>query len=92
TPQFQRQFKQQKTQAQQLTEQYFTATHHYNNLKQQLHHHQLQLHTLKTQQPHLKNQHQDFQFQKNHGYQTHKTKQTLKQNQNHLTHIQQQFN
>ena len=43
-----------KTQAEQLSEQYFSASQQYNNLKEQVHHHELELDRLKTQEAHLK--------------------------------------
>lgn len=91
TAEFERQFKEQKTQAEQLSEQYFSASQQYNNLKEQVHHHELELDRLKTQEAHLKNEHEEFEFEKNDGYQSDKSKETLKEKQNHLTEIQQQL-
>ena len=41
----------------------FSASQQYNNLKEQVHHHELELDRLKTE-AHLKNEHEEFEFEK----------------------------
>ena len=45
-----------------------------------MHHHELELDRLRTQETHLKNEHEEFEFEKNDGYQSDKSKETLTQN------------
>ncbi|WP_222122755.1 hypothetical protein, partial [Staphylococcus aureus] len=71
----------------QLTQLYFQKTQNHNTLKHQLHHFQIHLHTLTTQQTQIKNHHEQFQFQKNDRYTSHKTPQTFSEKQTHLQTI-----
>ena len=91
TADFGRHFKESKDKAEQLSEQYFEASQQYNTLKEKVHHHELELDRLKTQETHLKNEHEEFEFEKNDGYQSDKSKETLTQKQARLSEIQQQL-
>lgn len=91
TADFERHFKELKDKAEQLSEQYFEASQQYNTLKEKVHHHELELDRLKTQETHLKNEHEEFEFEKNDGYQSDKSKETLTQKQARLSEIQQQL-
>lgn len=91
TADFERHFKESKDKAEQLSEQYFEASQQYNTLKEKVHHHELELDRLKTQETHLKNEHEEFEFEKNDGYQSDKSKETLTQKQARLSEIQQQL-
>ncbi|RIM55823.1 chromosome segregation protein SMC [Staphylococcus capitis] len=91
TVDFERHFKELKDKSEQLSEQYFDASQQYNTLKEKVHHHELELDRLKTQETHLKNEHEEFEFEKNDGYQSDKSKETLTQKQTRLSEIQQQL-
>lgn len=91
TADFERHFKELKDKSEQLSEQYFDASQQYNTLKEKVHHHELELDRLKTQETHLKNEHEEFEFEKNDGYQSDKSKETLTQKQVRLSEIQQQL-
>ncbi|MFW3543194.1 chromosome segregation protein SMC [Staphylococcus caprae] len=91
TAEFERHFKEQKDKAEKLSEQYFDASQQYNTLKEKVHHHELELDRLRTQETHLKNEHEEFEFEKNDGYQSDKSKETLTQKQTRLSEIQQQL-
>ncbi|MGE7315814.1 chromosome segregation protein SMC [Staphylococcus capitis] len=91
TADFERHFKELKDKSEQLSEQYFDASQQYNTLKEKVHHHELELDRLKTQETHLKNEHEEFEFEKNDGYQSDKSKETLTQKQARLSEIQQQL-
>ena len=69
-----------KTQAEQLSEQYFSASQQYNNLKEQVHHHELELDRLKHKKHILKMNMKSSNLKKNDGYQSDKSKETLKEN------------
>ncbi|PTH05174.1 chromosome segregation protein SMC [Staphylococcus capitis] len=91
TVDFECHFKELKDKSEQLSEQYFDASQQYNTLKEKVHHHELELDRLKTQETHLKNEHEEFEFEKNDGYQSDKSKETLTQKQTRLSEIQQQL-
>ncbi|WP_367008459.1 chromosome segregation protein SMC [Staphylococcus capitis subsp. urealyticus] len=91
TADFELHFKELKDKSEQLSEQYFDASQQYNTLKEKVHHHELELDRLKTQETHLKNEHEEFEFEKNDGYQSDKSKETLTQKQARLSEIQQQL-
>lgn len=92
TAEFESQFKSQKEKTEQLSEQYFEASQQYNTLKERVHNHELELDRLRTQETHLKNEHEEFEFEKNDGYQSDKSKETLTHKQSRLSEIHQQLN
>ncbi|MBO1199266.1 chromosome segregation protein SMC [Staphylococcus simiae] len=91
TETFEQQFKEIKEQSDELSEQYFDKSQTYNVLKEQAHQYELDLDRLKTQETQIKNEHEEFEFEKNDGYASEKSKQTLTDKEQQLANIQQQL-
>ncbi|PTI86638.1 chromosome segregation protein SMC [Staphylococcus warneri] len=91
THEFEKQFQTHQAQSEKLSETYFELSQSYNNLKEKAHGYELELDRLKKQETHLKDEHEEFEFEKNDGYQSDKSKATLEQKQHHLSEIQAQL-
>lgn len=71
-----------------LSETYFKMSQQYNEVKEQSHNEALELDRLKTQEAHIKDEHEEFEFEKNDGYQSENSRITLTEKQERLTIIQ----
>lgn len=67
-----------KEAANQYSEEYLEISQRYNVEKQSVHDLSLELDRLKTSESHIKSEHEEFEFEKNDGYQSEKSRQTLK--------------
>src|SRR5699024_9160329 len=72
-----KQFQAIKEEADALSNTYFDTSQSYNTIKQNVHKFDLELDRLRKQETHLKNEHEEFEFEKNDGYQSETSKQTL---------------
>lgn len=77
TESFEQQFKELKIKSDQLSELYFEKSQKHNTLKEQVHHFEMELDRLTTQETQIKNDHEEFEFEKNDGYTSDKSRQTL---------------
>ncbi|GJF53261.1 chromosome segregation protein SMC [Staphylococcus argenteus] len=87
TESFEQQFKDLKTKSDQLSEQYFEKSQKHNVLKEQVHHLEMELDRLTTQETQIKNDHEEFEFEKNDGYTSDKSRQTLSEKEAQLESI-----
>ncbi|UTB80905.1 chromosome segregation protein SMC [Staphylococcus carnosus] len=78
TAQFEQNVQQVKEAANQYSEEYLEISQRYNVEKQSVHDLSLELDRLKTSESHIKSKHEEFEFEKNDGYQSEKSRQTLK--------------
>lgn len=88
---FEKQYQAIKEEADQISGQYFDTSQNYNVLKQKVHDFELELDRLKKNETHLKDEHEEFEFEKNDGYQSETSKQTLNDKQQRLQQIKQQL-
>lgn len=87
TESFEQQFKDLKAKSDQLSEQYFERSQKHNVLKEQVHHLEMELDRLTTQEIQIKNDHEEFEFEKNDGYTSDKSRQTLSEKEAQLENI-----
>ncbi len=64
TESFEQQFKELKIKSDQLSELYFEKSQKHNTLKEQVHHFEMELDRLTTQETQIKNDHEEFEFEK----------------------------
>ena len=88
---FEKQFQAIKEEADALSNTYFDTSQNYNTIKQNVHEFDLELDRLRKQETHLKNEHEEFEFEKNDGYQSETSKQTLNDKKEQLATIQAQL-
>ena len=81
------QYKALKTQSDELSEQYFTYSKDYNDVKKVAHEYELELDKLRKSEAHIKNEHEEFEFEKNDGYQSETSKATLQNKKSRLAEI-----
>ncbi len=91
TVSFEKQFQAIKEEADALSNTYFDTSQSYNTIKQNVHKFDLELDRLRKQETHLKNEHEEFEFEKNDGYQSETSKQTLNDKKAQLATIQAQL-
>ncbi|MFH4927193.1 chromosome segregation protein SMC [Staphylococcus cohnii] len=91
TVSFEKQFQAIKEEADALSNTYFDTSQNYNTIKQNVHEFDLELDRLRKQETHLKNEHEEFEFEKNDGYQSETSKQTLNDKKEQLATIQAQL-
>ncbi|MGA4513873.1 chromosome segregation protein SMC [Staphylococcus caledonicus] len=91
TQEFEKQLQQQKDKVEKMSESYFTLSQQYNEVKETSHNEALQLDRLKTQETHIKDEHEEFEFEKNDGYQSEQSRITLTEKQNRLSTIKEQL-
>lgn len=77
TIEFEKQFQTVKAQSDEISEKYFDISQSYNHLKQTVHDCELELDRLRKKEAHIKDEHEEFEFEKNDGYQSETSKQTL---------------
>ncbi|MDT3959599.1 chromosome segregation protein SMC [Staphylococcus kloosii] len=77
TVNFEQEYKSLKEKSDGLSESYFDLSQQYNKVKQDVHEHELALDKLRKSESHLKNEHEEFEFEKNDGYQSETSRQTL---------------
>src|SRR5699024_2792428 len=73
------------------SEKYFETSQSYNTIKQTAHDYELELDRLRKSEAHLKDEHEEFEFEKNDGYQSETSKKTLDDKKQRLTEIQSQL-
>lgn len=88
---FEKQFQAIKEESEALSNTYFDTSQHYNAIKQRAHEYDLELDRLRKQEAHLKNEHEEFEFEKNDGYQSETSKQTLNEKKEQLAIIKKQL-
>ncbi|PTE43082.1 chromosome segregation protein SMC [Staphylococcus equorum] len=88
---FEKQFQNIKNESDQLSEKYFDTSQHYNTIKQSAHNYELELDRLRKSEAHLKDEHEEFEFEKNDGYQSETSKQTLDDKKQRLSKIKTQL-
>lgn len=88
TQDFEKQLQKHKNEVEHLSETYFKMSQQYNEVKEQSHNEALELDRLKTQEAHIKDEHEEFEFEKNDGYQSENSRITLTEKQERLTIIQ----
>src|SRR5699024_1722161 len=91
TASFEKQFQAIKEEADALSNTYFDTSQSYNTIKQNVHKFDLELDRLRKQETHIKNEHEEFEFEKNDGYQSETSKQTLNEKKAQLATIQTQL-
>ncbi|PNZ45413.1 chromosome segregation protein SMC [Staphylococcus simulans] len=77
TTQFEKEVQAVKDEANQLSETYLKISQQYNEAKQAVHNIELELDRLKKSEAHIKSEHEEFEFEKNDGYQSEKSRETL---------------
>ncbi len=82
TESFEQQFKELKIKSDQLSELYFEKSQKHNTLKEQSASFEMELDRLTTQETQIKNDHEEFEFEKNDGYTSDKSRQTLSEKRN----------
>lgn len=87
TTTFEQQYKALKTQSDELSEQYFTYSKDYNGVKKVAYEYELELDKLRKSEAHIKNEHEEFEFEKNDGYQSETSKATLQNKKKRLAEI-----
>lgn len=87
TTTFEQQYKALKTQSDELSEQYFTYSKDYNEVKKVAYEYELELDKLRKSEAHIKNEHEEFEFEKNDGYQSETSKATLQNKKKRLAEI-----
>ncbi|MEB8334392.1 chromosome segregation protein SMC [Staphylococcus saprophyticus] len=88
---FEKQFQAIKEASDQISENYFETSQQYNSAKQRLHDFELELDRLRKSEAHLKDEHEEFEFEKNDGYQSETSKQTLTEKKQRLDQIKAQL-
>ncbi|MEB5791952.1 chromosome segregation protein SMC [Staphylococcus hominis] len=91
TKEFEQQLQKQKEKVETLSNKYVDLSQQYHQLKDNAHEETLTLDRLKKQETHIKSEHEEFEFEKNDGYQSEKSRHTLKQQQLRLSEIQEQL-
>lgn len=91
TIEFEKQFQAIKEASDQISENYFETSQQYNSAKQRLHDFELELDRLRKSEAHLKDEHEEFEFEKNDGYQSETSKQTLTKKKQRLDQIKAQL-
>ncbi|PNZ67153.1 chromosome segregation protein SMC [Staphylococcus croceilyticus] len=91
TQDFEHQLQTHKQKVESLSDKYIELNQQYNDLKEQSHNEALALDRLKTQEAHIKDEHEEFEFEKNDGYQSETSRLTLTEKQNRLVEIQTQL-
>lgn len=91
TIEFEKQFQAIKEASDQISENYFETSQQYNSAKQRLHDFELELDRLRKSEAHLKDEHEEFEFEKNDGYQSETSKQTLTEKKQRLDQIKAQL-
>ena len=91
TKEFEQQLQKQKEEVETLSNKYVDLSQQYHQLKATAHEETLTLDRLKKQETHIKSEHEEFEFEKNDGYQSEKSRHTLKQQQLRLSEIQEQL-
>lgn len=91
TVQFEKQFQEIKENADSTSENYFATSQIYNSAKQKVHDYELELDRLRKNEAHLKDEHEEFEFEKNDGYQSATSKQTLNDKKQKLVEIKTQL-
>lgn len=91
TIEFEKQFQAIKEASDQISENYFETSQQYNFAKQRLHDFELELDRLRKSEAHLKDEHEEFEFEKNDGYQSETSKQTLTEKKQRLDQIKAQL-
>lgn len=91
TKEFEQQLQKQKEKVETLSNKYVDLNQQYHQLKDTAHEETLTLDRLKKQETHIKSEHEEFEFEKNDGYQSEKSRHTLKQQQLRLSEIQEQL-
>ena len=91
TKEFEQQLQKQKEKVETLSNKYVDLSQQYHQLKDTAHEETLTLDRLKKQETHIKSEHEEFEFEKNDGYQSEKSRHTLKQQQLRLSEIQEQL-
>ena len=91
TKEFEQQLQKQKEKVETLSNKYVELSQQYHQLKDTAHEETLTLDRLKKQETHIKSEHEEFEFEKNDGYQSEKSRHTLKQQQLRLSEIQEQL-
>ncbi|EJY94637.1 chromosome segregation protein SMC [Staphylococcus arlettae] len=87
TTTFEQQYKALKTQSDELSEQYFTYSKDYSEVKKVAYEYELELDKLRKSEAHIKNEHEEFEFEKNDGYQSETSKATLQNKKKRLAEI-----
>ena len=77
TVEFEQQYQAIKDDSDKHSERYFDIGQQYNTVKQKVHSYELELDRLRKNEAHLKDEHEEFEFEKNDGYQSETSKQTL---------------
>jgi len=88
---FEKEFQNIKKESDQVSEKYFETSQSYNTIKQTAHDYELELDRLRKSEAHLKDEHEEFEFEKNDGYQSETSKKTLDDKKQRLTEIQSQL-
>ncbi|PNZ89499.1 chromosome segregation protein SMC [Staphylococcus pettenkoferi] len=91
TVDFEQQFQEMNDQANQLSEDYLSSSQRYNEIKQHKHELSLELDRLHTNEAQIKDDHEEFQFEKNDGYESAKSKATLNEKQQQLSEIKERL-
>lgn len=91
TIEFEKQFQAIKEASDQISENYFETSQQYNSAKQRLHDFELELDRLRKSEAHLKDEYEEFEFEKNDGYQSETSKQTLTEKKQILDQIKAQL-
>lgn len=91
TIEFEKQFQAIKEASDQISENYFETSQQYNSAKQRLHDFELELDRLRKSEAHLKDEHEEFEFEKNDGYQSEASKLTLTEKKQRLDQIKAQL-
>ncbi|PHK50708.1 chromosome segregation protein SMC [Staphylococcus edaphicus] len=91
TIEFEKQFQAIKEESDHLSESYFESSQQYNVAKQTLHDFELELDRLRKNEAHIKDEHEEFEFEKNDGYQSETSKQTLQDKKQRLEQIKAQL-
>ncbi|MCY1569871.1 chromosome segregation protein SMC [Staphylococcus pettenkoferi] len=91
TVDFEKQFQEMNDQANQLSEDYLSSSQRYNEIKQHKHELSLELDRLRTNEAQIKDDHEEFQFEKNDGYESAKSKATLNEKQQQLSEIKERL-
>ncbi|RIP33550.1 chromosome segregation protein SMC [Staphylococcus gallinarum] len=87
TVEFEQQYKAIKDASDEHSERYFDIGQQYNTIKQKVHSYELELDRLRKNEAHLKDEHEEFEFEKNDGYQSETSKQTLNDKKQRLKQI-----
>ena len=81
----------QKEKVETLSNKYVDLSQQYHQLKDTAHEETLTFRSIEKQETHIKSEHEEFEFEKNDGYQSEKSRHTLKQQQLRLSEIQEQL-